>query len=42
MLGHQAYIDLDNLAALRLFVRGLSKKLAYACINLDGLESSKQ
>jgi hypothetical protein len=42
MLSYQAYIDLDNLAALRLFVRGLPKKLAYASINLDGLESFKQ
>jgi hypothetical protein len=42
MLGHQAHIDLDDPAALRLFTRGLSKPLADACIDLEGSESFEQ
>jgi len=39
MLGHQAHIDLDDPAALRLFARGLPNGLADSCINLDSPES---
>jgi hypothetical protein len=42
MLGHQAHMDLDDPAALRLFARGLPDKLADACIDLDGPESFEQ
>jgi hypothetical protein len=42
MLGHQAGMDLDEVTALRLFARGLPKKLADACIDLDGPESFEQ
>jgi len=39
MLGHQAHIDLDDPAALRLFTRGLPQSLANSCIDLDSPES---
>ena len=42
MLGHQVHMDLDDLAALRLFSRGLPNALADACIDLDGPESFEQ
>jgi hypothetical protein len=42
MLGHQAHMDLDDPAALRLFTRGLPNALADAYINLDGPESFEQ
>jgi hypothetical protein len=42
MLGHQAHMDLDDPAALRLFAKGLPNSLADACIDLDGPESFKQ
>jgi hypothetical protein len=42
MLGHQVHMDLDDLAALRLFSRGLPNSLASAYINLDGPESFEQ
>ena len=42
MLGHQAHMDLDDLAALRLFARGLPNTLANACIDLDGPEFFEQ
>jgi hypothetical protein len=42
MLGHQVHMDLDDLAALQFFARGLSNSLANACIDLDGPESFKQ
>jgi hypothetical protein len=42
MLGHQAHMDLDDPAALRLFARGLPNALADACIDLDGPESFEQ
>jgi len=42
MLGHQAHMDLDDPAALRLFARGLPNGLADSCIDLDSPESFEQ
>jgi hypothetical protein len=42
MLGHQAHMDLNNPAAMRLFARGLPNALTDACVDLDGPESFEQ
>jgi hypothetical protein len=42
MLGHQAHMDLNDPAAMRLFARGLSNALTDACVDLDGPESFEQ
>jgi len=42
MLEHQAHMDLNDPAAMRLFARGLPNALTDACVDLDGPESFEQ
>jgi hypothetical protein len=42
MLGHQAHMDLNDPAAMRLLARGLPNALTDACMDLDGPESFEQ